>query len=102
MFDCDADLPGELPLGQACQQAGIRRRTTAGAGNENWYQATLAVEQALAIALLCARHQGRYEWDGTLDTKTVMTASAWDCLPWPPTGAPGSAAALTAANRQHP
>jgi hypothetical protein len=76
--------------------------TTAGAGNESCYQATLAVERALAIALLCARHQGRYEWAEILDTKTVMTASAWDCLPWPPTGAPGSAAALTTANRQHP
>jgi hypothetical protein len=102
LFDCDLDLPGGLPLGRACQQAGISPMTTVGAGHESWYQATLAVERALAIALLCARHQGRYEWDGTLDTKTVMTASAWDCLPWPPAGAPGADAALTAAHGQHP
>ena len=38
------------------------------------------------IALLCARHQGRYEWDGILDTETVMAAAAWDCLPWPHNG----------------
>ena len=102
MFDCDLDLPGGLPLGRACQQAGISPVPTSGAGNESCYQATLAVERALAIALLCAWHQGRYEWDGTLDTKTVMTASAWDCLPWPTTGAPGADAALTAAHGQHP
>jgi hypothetical protein len=102
LFDCDLDLPGGLPLGRACQQAGISPAPTSGAGNKSCYQATLAVERALAIALLCARHQGRYEWDGTLDTKTVMTACAWDCLPWPEAGAPGSAAALTAAHGQHP
>ncbi len=30
--------------------------------------AALAVERALVIALVCARHQGRYEWAGTLGT----------------------------------
>ena len=96
LFDCDADLPGGLPLGRACQQAGISPMPTADAGNENSYQATLAVERALAIALLCARRQGRYEWAGTLDTKTVMTAAAWDCLPWPQAGAPSADAAPAA------
>jgi hypothetical protein len=100
LFDCDADLPGGLPLGRACQQAGISPMPTVGAGNENSYQATLAVERALAIALLCARHQGRYEWAGTLDTKTVMTAAAWDCLPWPQAGAPSTDAG-PAAHGQH-
>jgi hypothetical protein len=102
LFDCDLDLPGGLPLGRACQQSGISPMPTAEAGNESCYQATLAVERALAIALLCARHQGRYEWAGTLDTKTVMTASAWDCLSWPQAGAPGADAALTAAHGQRP
>jgi hypothetical protein len=102
MFDCDLDLPGGLPLGRACQQAGINPMPASGAGNESCYRATLAVERALAIALLCARHQGRYEWAGTIDTKTVMTASAWDCLPWPQAGAPGAETALTAARREHP
>ena len=91
-FDCDADLPGGLPLGRACQQAGISPMPTSAAGNDDCYQATLAVERALAIALLCARCQGRYEWDGTLDTKTVMTATAWDCLPWPQAGTPATCA----------
>ena len=98
LFDCDLDLPGGLPLGRACQQAGISPLPDTGAGNESRYQATLAVERALAIALLCARHQGRYEWDGTLDTKTVMTAAAWDCLPWPQERAPGA----DAGHGQHP
>ncbi|MGH3299825.1 MAG: hypothetical protein ACRDP7_49380 [Trebonia sp.] len=102
LFDCDLDMPGGLPLGRACQQAGISPVPTSEAGNESCYQATLAVERALAIALLCARHQGRYQWDGTLDTRTVMTASAWDCLPWPQAGAPGADTVLTAAHGQHP
>jgi hypothetical protein len=102
MFDCDLDLRGSLPLGRACQQAGISPMPYAGAGNECWYRATLAVGRALAIALLCARHQGRYHWDGTLDIKAVLTVAAWDCLPWPPAGAPGAEAALTAAHGQHP
>ena len=29
--------------------------------------AALAVERALMIALVCARHLGRYDWAGTLD-----------------------------------
>jgi hypothetical protein len=98
LFDCDLDLPRGLPLGQACQQAGISPMTTADIRAEGWHPATLAVERALAIALLCARHQGRYEWTGALDTRTVMAASAWDCLPWPEAAAPaaGSASATLA------
>jgi hypothetical protein len=88
LFDCGLDLPGSLPLGQACQQAGISPMGTGTAGDEDWHPVTLAVERALAIALLCARHQGRYEWAGTLDTRAVMAASAWDCLPWPEPAAP--------------
>jgi hypothetical protein len=83
LFDCDLDLPGGLALGQACQRAGISPMRTAAGRHEEWHPVTLAVERALAIALLCARHQGRYEWTGTLDTRALMAASAWDCLPWP-------------------
>jgi hypothetical protein len=97
LFDCDLDLPGGLPLGQACQKAGIIPMATAGARGEGRNPVTLAVERALSIALLCARHQGRYEWAGTLDIRTVMTASAWDCLPWPETAAPGGADPVPAA-----
>jgi hypothetical protein len=87
LFDCDLDLPGGQPLGQACRQAGISPTRTGIVRAEEWHPVTLAVERALAIALLCARHQGRCEWTGTLDTRTLMAASAWDCLPWPETTA---------------
>jgi hypothetical protein len=101
LFDCDLDLPGGLPLGPACQQDGITPMTTVGAADGDWHPATLAVARALAIALLCARHLGRYEWAGTLDTRALMAASAWDCLPWPEPGAPGPGAIPTAAHGQH-
>jgi hypothetical protein len=82
------------------------------ARQEGWHPAALAVERALAIALLCARHQGRYDWSGTLDTGAVMAASTWDCLPWPEpaalagrtasgTAAPGGADAAIAATPGH-
>lgn len=88
LFDGGLDLPGALPLGQACQQQGIRPMGTETVRQEGWHPATLSVERALVIALLCARHLGRYEWTGTLDTRPVMAASAWDCLPWPEPAAP--------------
>jgi hypothetical protein len=82
LVDCDLDLPGAgLPLGQACQQAGISPTGTGAAGQGTSHPATLAVKRTLVIALLCARHQGRYEWDGVLDTEEVMAAATWDCLP---------------------
>jgi hypothetical protein len=88
LVDCDLDLPGAgLPLGQACQQAGISPTGTGAAGPRTSHPATLAVKRALVIALLCARHQGRYEWDGILDTGEVMGAATWDCLPRPETTA---------------
>jgi hypothetical protein len=88
-FDCGLDLPGRPPLEQACQQAGI---SPTGAGTTwpgQWHPVMLTVERALALALLCARHRGRYQWAGTLDTRAMMTAAAWDCLPWPQTPAAG-------------
>ncbi len=86
MFDCPADLPGQPFLEDACQQAGLTARpgylpagldATAAAGR----LAALMVERALIMALVCARHLGRYRWDATLDTAQVMAASTWDCLP---------------------
>ena len=88
LVDCDLDLPSAgLPLGQACQQAGISPMGTGAVGQGTSHPATLAVKRALVIALLCARHQGRYEWDGILDTAEVMSAATWDCLPSPETTA---------------
>lgn len=49
------------------------------------------VDRALAIALMCARHMDRYQWDGTLNIRRIMAAHAWDCLPQPgPCGLPGA------------
>jgi hypothetical protein len=85
---------------------------TGAASQGTSHPATLAVKRALVIALLCARHQGRYEWDGILDTGAVMATATWDCLPAPETtartvaagcGAPppsGADAALPAAAGQ--
>ncbi len=80
LFDASLDLPGNPSLGQACQQAGIIA-VPAAARTCAWHPVTRAVERALAIALLTARHHGRYQWEGMLDTKAAMAACAWDCLP---------------------
>jgi hypothetical protein len=103
MFDCGFDLPGRPSLEQACQQAGIisrhgpRRGADWPAGHR---PAALAVERALMIALLCARHKGRYYWSGTLRTGQVMAAATWDCFPWPAAEPSGRLASrATAADR---
>jgi hypothetical protein len=46
------------------------------------------VERALMIALVCARHLGRYEWAGTLRIGPVLAAATWDCLLQPATDTP--------------
>jgi hypothetical protein len=84
MIDYGLDLSGSpLPLRRACLQADLDPVSAETARQDGWHPAALAVERALAIALLCARHQERYNWNGTLDTGVAMAASAWDCLPWP-------------------
>ena len=83
-FDCGLDLPQAPSLDLACQQAGI----AAGSGVDEvdgGEAVMLAVERALMIALVCARHQGRYEWAGILRTGPVLAAATWDCLPQPAT-----------------
>lgn len=42
------------------------------------YLAAAVIEQALAIALVGARHLGHYRWDGVLATAQVMAAATWD------------------------
>ena len=64
---CLTARPGYLP-------AGLDETTAAG------MLAALMVERALIMALVCARHLGRYSWEGTLDTGDIMAASTWDCL----------------------
>jgi hypothetical protein len=98
MFDCHLDLPGRPSLETACQHAHIAARlacddTEPGKPEAEAAAAALAVERALAIALLCARHLDRYTWEETLDAAQIITASAWDCLPLLATGHPVRAAA---------
>ena len=86
MFDCPGDLPGQPFLEDACQRACLTARLgclPAGLDDTAAAEmlAALMVERALIMALVCARHLGRYSWDGTLDTADVMAASTWDCLP---------------------
>jgi hypothetical protein len=95
-FDCGLDLPGCPPLERACRQAGIAAGPGGswpeGDGAAGRQAAALAVERALMIALVCARHQGRYDWTGTLRLGQVMAAATWDCLPWPGAATPGALA----------
>jgi hypothetical protein len=75
-FDCGLDLPGGLTLEEACEQASLVVHPDAGLPG-GWQ----AVARALMIALVCARYQGRYQWDETLRMGQVMATTAWDCLP---------------------
>jgi len=79
-FDCGLDLPEAPTLELACQQAGIAAGPEPG-GAADREVVTLAVERALMLALVCARHQGRYDWAGTLRIGPVLAAATWDCLP---------------------
>jgi hypothetical protein len=85
MFDCPGDLPGQPFLEDACQQACLTARPghlPAGLDETAAARmlAALMVERALIMALVCARHLGRYGWEGTLSTADIMAASTWDCL----------------------
>ena len=85
MFDCPGDLPGQPFLEDACQQARLTARPghlPAGLDDTAAMRmlAALMVERALIMALVCARHLGRYDWDGTLNIGDIMAAGTWDCL----------------------
>ena len=86
IFDCPTDLPGQPFLEDACQRACLTARPgylPAGLGDTTAAEmlTQLMVERALIMALVCARHLGRYTWEGTLNTADIMAASTWDCLP---------------------
>lgn len=86
MFDSGRDLPGRPPLARACRQAGIAvglgcDQDEADHPAPGEVAAAIAVERALAIALLCARHFGRYIWDAPLRTARILAGAAWDCFP---------------------
>jgi hypothetical protein len=96
-LDCGLDLPGASSLELACQHAGI----APGAGTDgadDGEAVTLAVARALMIALVCARHLGRYEWAETLHIGPVLAAATWDCLPQPATGTATALTTQTAAD----
>jgi len=81
MFDCPADLPGHPSLDDACEQAHLATRNGCETvGSDETMTAAIMVERALVMALICARHLGRYTWEGALDIEEIMTASTWDCL----------------------
>ena len=82
VFDCPSDLPGQPSLDDACEQAHLA--TGNGyetVGSDETMTAAIMVERALVMALICARHLGRYTWEGRLNIEDIMTASTWDCLP---------------------
>jgi hypothetical protein len=95
-FDCGLDLPESPPLELACQQADVATGPRP-AGVDGRRAVTLAVERALLIALVCARHLSRYEWAGTLRIEPALAAATWDCLPQPTTGVPAGRVPLTVA-----
>jgi hypothetical protein len=97
MLDCGLDLPAGASLAAACGQARISVSDGVAfavpeepAAGE--LAAAVAVERALVIALLSARHLGRYTWEGTLRADEIMAAGAWDCFPHLHTGRPSAAA----------
>ncbi len=84
MFDCGRDLPGTPGLELAGRHAGLTASSEdsrGGAKLDGWRASAAAVERALTIALICARHQGRYDWTDTLHTGSIMAAATWDFLP---------------------
>jgi len=67
---------------EASRQAGLRLPAPATSD-----QATAdliaqeAVQRALAVALVAARHLGRYTWDKPIDVGAILASAAWDCFP---------------------
>lgn len=91
VFDTMADLPGSPGLEQVCRRAGTAVPPSPGEGGPcgcepGHFQdlsllASSAVAQALVIALVCARHLGRYAWEEIVNPAQIMTANTWDCFP---------------------
>jgi hypothetical protein len=85
IFDCTADVPGTPSLAESCRHARITgsppvRLDELDAQAASETVAALAVERALMIALLSARHLGRYTWAGALQAGEIVATAAWDCF----------------------
>lgn len=85
LVDIGADMgDGSKDLADACHGAAVilspadlsSQHPSDGLTAE--YLAAAVTEQALAIALVGARHLGHYRWDGVLATAQVMAAATWD------------------------
>src|SRR5262249_18286530 len=77
MFDCGLDFLGTASLEQACEHSEVSSPTArcSSQGNtpaDGEHAVAAAVERALAIALVSARHLHRYTWEGTLQTEALM------------------------------
>jgi hypothetical protein len=86
MFDCGLDLPNTASLEEACEHSGIIPAPVRSVGAPDvsasaQHAAAIALERALAIAMVSARYLGRYTWEGSLQIEVAMAASAWDCFP---------------------
>jgi hypothetical protein len=85
LVDIGADMgDGSTDLAGACRGAAVissppslTSQDPSGAVTAE-YLAAAVIEQALAIALVGARHLGHYRWDGVLATAQVMAAATWD------------------------
>ncbi|HEV2374923.1 MAG TPA: hypothetical protein VGS19_22535 [Streptosporangiaceae bacterium] len=101
LLDCGLDLPGMPPLPKACQRASITSATCAAANTPVTGEVAVvtAVNRALCIALVAARHLDRYTWEAALDVEEIVTAGAWDSFPLLSASAPGAAAEAVAAGQ---
>lgn len=83
LLDCGLDVPGGASLPDACRQARISISAEAAPLDAPGpdLAVVMAVDRALAIALVAARHLDRYTWEETLHTHEILAAGAWDCLP---------------------
>jgi hypothetical protein len=88
MIDTADGLDGDPCLAAVRQRARLdapQPTPAPGTGPDEAGQAELmaaaAAERALTIALACARHASRYQWNATISTARLMAASAWDLFP---------------------
>ena len=90
LVDVCADL-GHGDLAEASRAAGVvvapasayPSSPSPGPAGDPWAVERLAAaaERALAIALVCARGLGRYQWETAISTARILSATTWDLFP---------------------